>query len=154
MHPQIFEQKKLSLAGIKKEFKELSPSAAAALWQQFLPRLSEISDATGDYCYGVIRTHGNKTEYFCGIEVSSLKNIPKDMHHCVVPSSTYARFKHSGPADTIWRTVQSVYSKWLPLCHWKHNRGPDLEIYDLTYDPLAADSYMYYAIPILEGSTS
>ena len=144
----IFEQKKLNLVGLQKDFAEMNPEAASALWQKFLPRLSEIKFAFGDVCYGVVQTHGKKTAYFCGIEVSSLDDIPHGMQVLVVPPSTYAKFKHIGPINNLSRTVQSIYSKWLPLCEWKHNEGPDLEIYEFNYQPMADDSFMYYAVPV------
>lgn len=148
MHPVIYEQKKLNLIGLKKNFTEMQPLLARALWQQFLPRLKEIENITGDYCYGVVIPSKNTTEYFCGVEVSSLAQIPEGMVAYSVPAATYAKFKHMGPVSSIGRTVHSIYGKWLSLCDWKHTQGPDLEIYEFDYNPSSDNSYMYYAIPI------
>ncbi|MCU6500538.1 helix-turn-helix domain-containing protein [Rugamonas sp. A1-17] len=37
---------------------------------------------------------------------------------------------------------------WLCQSAYRHNGGPDLEIYDASFDPLSARSQMRYAIPI------
>ena len=144
----IYEQKKLKLAGLKKDYAEMQPELASALWKKFLLRLPEIKNIIGQHCYGVVRPKDGRTEYFCGVEISSEADLPEGMQVLEVPPSTYAKFKHTGPIITIGRTVHSIYSKWLPLCEWKHNKGPDLEIYEIDYDPSSDQAYMYYAIPI------
>ena len=127
----IYEQKRMHLVGLKK-----------TLWQDFLPRLKEIENVTGDYCYGVVILNENQTEYFCGVEVSSKSTIPNGMSEYTLPAATYAKFKHLGERNNIKRTVHSIYNKWLPLCEWKHGSGPDLEIYEFDYDPSSDDSYL------------
>jgi AraC family transcriptional regulator len=148
MHPMIYEQKLLKLVGLKKDFAEMQPELASALWKKFLPRLNEIELSKGDSCYGVIVRHPTRIEYFCGVEVSATDKIPQGMHAMVVSPSTSAKFKHIGPIVTIGRTVHSIYHKWLPLCEWKRGEGPDLEIYPLDYDADSEKAVMEYAVPL------
>ena len=112
----IYEQKKLTLVGLKKSFSQMNSEDAFELWQQFFKRLPEIKNCQSDTCYAAVKVTGEKTDYFCGIEVSSLENVAPEMQVLVVPPSTYAKFKHIGSIENVSRTVNSIYEKFRMGC--------------------------------------
>lgn len=65
-----------------------------------------------------------------------------------LPAQTYARFTHLGPINNLDRTVNYIYSTWLPgSCH-QHTYGADIEFYGPQYQADSDQSLMHYAIPI------
>jgi len=122
-----------------------------ALWQSFLPRLQEIQNIVGSDCYGAlyrVEENDELLNYFCGIAVSDTSSLPEGMQVLSVPESQYAHFVHQGEVAQLDSTVNYVYSNWLMKSGFKHNYGPDLEIYGANYDPNSSESIIHYAIPV------
>jgi AraC family transcriptional regulator len=122
------------------------------LWDSFIGRLAEVEHAVRTCCYGVVLPVAGDTdelEYYAAIEVRQADSIPAGMHRIDIPAAQYATFLHHGLGKLVDRTVDFIYSSWLCQSAYRHDGGPDLEIYDASFDPLSEGSQMRYAIPVV-----
>ncbi|WP_394778055.1 helix-turn-helix domain-containing protein [Undibacterium sp.] len=121
------------------------------LWERFTTRLAEVGHTVRGYCYGVVLpVAGDSDElaYYAAIEVRQIDSLPAGMHRIEIPAAMYATFLHRGLGKLVDHTVDFIYSNWLCQSEYRHNGGPDLEIYDGSFDPLSEQSEMRYAIPL------
>jgi AraC family transcriptional regulator len=121
------------------------------LWECFIARLTEVEHAVQGCCYGVVLPvagDSDELEYYAAIEVRQAGLLPAGMHRIEVPAADYATFLHRGLGKLVDRTVDFIYSSWLCQSEYRHSGGPDLEIYDASFDPHSERSQMRYAIPI------
>lgn len=157
LEPEFYTQPAMKLVGLKTRFystaseKNNIGEKLPGLWGQFMERMGEIENTVPGICYGVVRQikeDSDLLEYYSAIEVSSLDSIPEGMDSIEIPSTHYAKFTHKGEAQQVDSTVNYIYSSWLLASGKRHTAGPDLEVYGEEYDPVSANSVMYYAIPL------
>jgi AraC family transcriptional regulator len=121
------------------------------LWDQFMARLAEVPDTVRGCCYGVVvpvAGDSDELDYYAAIEVRHADALPAGIHRIEIPAATYATFLHRGLGKLVDHTVDFIYSNWLCQSGQRHDGGPDLEIYDASFDPLSEQSQMRYAIPV------
>lgn len=157
LQPEIETQPPMTLVGLATQFYSVDSEKnnigdqLPQLWERFVPRLGEIADTVPGVCYGLVqqvREDSALLQYHAAIEVTRVGELPADMVSVEVPGATYARFCHGGPAKSIDRTVNYIYSTWLAQSGRRHTYAADLEIYGRAFHPTAEDSVMYYAIPV------
>jgi len=122
------------------------------LWESFIARLGEVEHTVRGCCYGVVLPVSGDTdelEYYAAIEVRQADSLPAGMQRIAIPAAQYATFLHCGLGKLVDHTVDFIYSNWLCQSGYRHSGGPDLEIYDASFDPLSERSQMRYAIPIV-----
>ncbi len=121
------------------------------LWESFIARLGEVEHTVRGCCDGVVLPvsgDSDELEYYAAIEVRQADSLPAGMQRIAIPAAQYATFLHCGLGKLVDRTVDFIYSNWLCQSEYRHSGGPDLEIYDASFDPLSERSQMRYAIPI------
>jgi AraC family transcriptional regulator len=155
--PEIVTQERMQLVGVKTEFysvdseKNNMADKLPLLWDEFVPRMEEITHKVSGLAYGVIQQTKDKTdllEYYAVVEVSDVSDLPVGMVSVETPKSTYAKFTHKGNVASINNTVNYVYSSWLMQSDKRHTYGADMEVYGEEYIPDSDDSVIYYSIPI------
>lgn len=122
------------------------------LWERFIARLGEVQHVVRGCCYGVllpVAGDSDELEYYAAIEVRQADSLPVGMHRIEIPAANYATFLHCGVGKLVDRTVDFIYSSWLCQSDYRHSGGPDLEIYDASFDPPSEPSQMRYAIPLV-----
>lgn len=121
-----------------------------ALWDAFLARHHELTDAQTDVLYGaVIPTPGQeRLDYLAGALVPGKPRVPAGMVSLEVPAATYAVFTHRGLPRELNQTVNYIYGSWLLSSAMSHTYGPDLELYGREYVPDSRESVIRYAIPV------
>jgi predicted transcriptional regulator YdeE len=116
------------------------------LWEQFVPRMSEIRHKLEqEISYGLTTTYDRKNrtfEYIAGVEVNSAEDVPEGMVSFEVPEQTYAVFTATMP--TFVRTYKRVINRWLPKSGHKRIEGPEFEVYTKEFDPQAKDERAQY----------
>ena len=157
LQPEIFTQEKMILVGMKTCFystdseKNNIAEKLPALWNSFLPRMSEIEKGIQGIAYGIIQQTPEKNdllEYYAALKVTELESIPEGMTMLEIPEAQYAKFTHKGHVQNLDNTVNYIYSSWLLNSGKRHTYGPDIEIYSDKYIPDSEDSVIHYAIPI------
>ena len=161
LEPEIFDQKKMLLVGLKTCFysadseKNNIAEKLPPLWEAFLSRMEEIDNTVPGMCYGVVQqTQANTDllEYHAAIEVSDIKTLPQNLVSIEIPANTYAKFTHKGNVKNIDNTVNYAYSSWLLNSGMRHTNGADLEFYGADFNPVSENSVMHYAIPVKAAS--
>ncbi len=157
--PEIYTQPKIRCVGLKTQFysvdseKNNLADKLPTLWDEFLPRMSEINKRVPDIAYGIIKQTKDKTdllEYYAVCEVSEdgKSALPQGMDYIEIAESKYAKFTHKGNVKNINDTVNYIYSSWLMQSNKKHSYAADLEIYGDDYREDSDESIIHYAIPI------
>lgn len=157
LEPLVYDQPPMTLVGQRTCFYSVDSEKnnigekLPPLWAAFIPRIDEIEQVVEGDCYGVVNQTAEDSEllqYHAAIEVLDPARPPQGMERVDVPGATYARFAHRGEAKHIDRTVNYIYSTWLPQSGKRHTYGPDLEIYGDEWHATSSDSVFYYAIPV------
>ncbi|MCV2402923.1 AraC family transcriptional regulator [Marinomonas sp. C2222] len=161
LEPRIYTAPKKILVGTKIEVigieseKTNIAEKLPELWQDFMPRLTEIEHKVEGTCYGIISVEKNDNEeqklfYTACIEVTDITSLPEGMVSTSLPEQEYAEFKHTGQVNTdeFNQTIGYIYSSWLLRSDMKHTYGPDVETYGPEFEYLSDSSVVYYAIPI------
>lgn len=125
------------------------------LWDAFLARLPEVpARRAGGPGFGILwqddTADAELLSYCAAVEVDDGSGpLPAGMAVVRLEAQLHACFRHVGPARQLDHTVNYAYSNWLLRDgNWRHAGGPDLEIYGDEYDPHAANSVVYYAVPV------
>ena len=126
------------------------------LWDAFLARLPELPGRRpGGPGYGILwqddAVDAELLSYCAAVEVDGggSGTLPSGMVVVRLDAQLHACFRHVGPARQLDHTVNYVYSNWLLRNGgWRHAGGPDVEVYGDEYDPHAASSVVYYAVPV------
>ena len=157
LEPDVYDQPLMTLVGQRTCFYSVDSEKnnigerLPPLWDAFLPRIDEIEHVVVGTCYGVVEQTAEDSDllqYHAAVEVVGYVRPPEGMVEVQVPPSTYARFAHRGVAKNIDRTVNYIYSTWLPQSGKRHTYGPDLEIYGSEWHATSPDSVFHYASPV------
>jgi AraC family transcriptional regulator len=161
LEPKIYHLEERHYIGIETEVKGIESEKTniaeklPALWDEFVPRLSEIESPIGNICYGIISQKNNAKghnalHYLACIEVSDSSTILEGMKSMTLAAQQYAEFQHNGMVDVenVNRTISYIYSSWLLNTNMQHTFQPDIEIYGPEFKVQSEDSIIYYAIPI------
>ncbi|MGG2357322.1 GyrI-like domain-containing protein, partial [Salmonella enterica] len=88
-----------------------------ALWQRFGPHIGRVPGQVGSTTYGIC--HGadgtGSFNYLCGVEVTDLAGLPRELTHLKLPARRYAVFTHRGHISTIRATVHAIWRDYLPV---------------------------------------
>lgn len=161
LEPEVYEQRELQLVGMQTRFfgvdseKNDMARKLPGLWQQFLPRLDEVSNRIPGLCYGMLRqtpAGTDELEYYAVTEVTHAEAVPKGMVQVRLPAARYARFTHRGLVTSLDRTVNYIYSSWLARSGMRHTYAADLEFYGPEYAADSDRSVIHYAIPVASGA--
>ncbi len=161
LEPRIYSIEERCFIGIKTQVigieseKNNIAEKLPELWNSFIPRLDEISQAVNQTCYGIIsyekdNKNENSLHYLACTEVSNINNIPEGMVATTLPKQMYAEFQHKGMVcvENVNQTINYIYSSWLLNSNMRHTYQPDIEIYGPEFQMKSEDSIIYYAIPV------
>ncbi|MCX7205579.1 MAG: GyrI-like domain-containing protein [Proteobacteria bacterium] len=137
LHVDRFEQgHPMLLGGLRQQhgFAE-SILSQTEQWRQF-HLLLPLASQQGSNVYGVMCGHdsAHSFEYMCGVEVTSLQDLPADMGRMRIASQQYAVFKHSGPVARLGKTWEAICNEWLANSEYQSAHKPDFEIYAASFD--------------------
>jgi AraC family transcriptional regulator len=94
---RIFLQSDKLLVGIAAKM-SMASDATPKLWQRFMPRRKEIQNA---------------------VEVASRNSVPDEMKRFVLRGGHFAVFDHCGPPSEFPKTLNFIFSQWLPQSEWQ-----------------------------------
>lgn len=148
MEPEIKSKPAFTVVGMKYRGKN-KDKEIPQLWFKFGPRMNEIKRRIGP-AYGVTDNYNEESgefDYVAGIEVDSSADIPEGMVSIDVPEQTYAVFTSTLPK--LFETYHQFYESWLPQSGYNRADGPELELYDETFNPADENSVLYIYIPVM-----
>jgi len=129
--------KPLLIAGLGERYTWETSKAAPAQWQRFVPYLGNISRQVGRATFGVACNgddDGN-FDYIAGVEVTDFSDLPAAFSRVRLGQQKYAVFSHRDHISTIRRTVNTIWSKWLPESGHEVADAPSFERFGEEFDP-------------------
>jgi DNA gyrase inhibitor GyrI len=114
------------------------PNASRAAWERMFAWLqqSDIRRSVGT-CYGLLLNEPKSSEYdscrydACVELIDGCRDrVPQDFHVRRLPGSVYARRRHVGGTQTLWKTITELRDKWAPEQGLTlDQRRPVIEVY-------------------------
>ena len=129
--------KPLLIAGLGERYTWETSKAAPAQWQRFASYLGNISRQVGRATFGVACNgddDGN-FDYIAGVEVTDFSDLPAAFSRVRLGQQKYAVFSHRDHISTIRRTVNTIWSKWLPESGHEVADAPSFERFGEEFDP-------------------
>jgi len=152
MEPKIVEREAFHVVGITQRFTPGKIDGIPALWDRFVLRAAEVTDAVPGVHYGVGVEDRRDGEpgflYTAGTGVSAVTRVPQGMNAVEIPAGRYAVFTHKGPVTHLARTIVAVWHQWLPRSGLKARHAPDFECYDRRFKMNHPDSEVDLYVPI------
>ena len=148
--PRIETSKPLLVAGLSERYTCDSSKAIPALWQRFTPYIGNIPGQVGRVAYGVKRNGDDEGnfDYIAAVEVRDFSDLPAELARLRIPAQLYAVFTHRDHISTIRRTVNTIWSQWLPDSPHEAADAPELERYGEDFDPHTGMGGVELWIPI------
>ena len=128
------------------------------LWQSFMPRRREITDAVGTDLYSIevyppdfFDAFDPETQFekWAAVEVSSIDDLPEGLETLTAPAGLYAVFIHRGPASEAIITYTYIFQTWLPASGFKLDRRPHFAVMGEKYRNEDPDSEEEIWIPVV-----
>jgi AraC family transcriptional regulator len=141
MQPRIETLPEKKLIG-KQVLMSISEDKTRELWQNFMPRLKDISSTVGSELYSVeiypprfFDAFDPKVifEKWAAVEVSNLDAVPEGMIVLTLPTGLYAVFLHKGTAKEAAVTYQYIFTSWLPNAPFLLDHRPHLAVMGVRY---------------------
>jgi len=108
------------------------------LWRRFMPRRKEIQNTVTDAFYSVQNFYGSKGfegftpetvfEKWAAVEVANADDVPDGMQLFVLRGGHYAVFDHCGLPGEFAKTLNFIFSQWLPRSEWRLDDRQHFEI--------------------------
>ena len=148
--PRFEKGRALLVAGLGERYDCESSKAIPSQWQRFGPHIGNIPGQIGGVAYGVCCNSDDEGnfDYVCGVEVSGFSDLPAEFARVRLPEHRYAVFTHRDHVSTIRRTVNTIWSRWLPESGLEVADAPDFERYDEAFDPRTGMGGIEIWIPI------
>ena len=89
-------------------------------------------------------------EKWAVVEVSRAESLPDGMETYKLQGGLYAVFLHEGPASMAPKTLQYIFSKWLPQSGYEVDGREHFEVLREGYDPQDPGAREFIWIPIRE----
>ncbi|MBL4892109.1 MAG: GyrI-like domain-containing protein [Rhizobiaceae bacterium] len=116
------------LVGMAAEM-SVASDATPILWRRFMPRRKEIQNTVSEALYSVQSfsesdgfenfTPETVFEKWAAVEVTSRDSVPDDMQLFVLRGGHFAIFDHQGPPSELPKTLNFIFSEWLPQSDWQ-----------------------------------
>jgi len=148
--PRFVNGKVLLIAGAGARYDCQSSAGIPAQWQRFLPHFGSIPGQIGRVAYGVICNSDDEGnfDYICGAEVPDFSALPAEFSHVRIPEQRYAVFSHREHISAIRRTMNTIWSKWLPESGHEVVDAPLFERYAEDFDSTTGKGGVEVWIPI------
>lgn len=127
------------------------------LWNSFMPRRNEISNAVGADLYSLqvysegffknFNPHAN-FEKWAAVEVSDHANVPDGLEAFTIPGGLYAVFNYKGTAEDAAPFYQAIFTQWLPASGYVLDSRPHFEVMGSKYKHGDPESEEEVWIPI------
>jgi AraC family transcriptional regulator len=149
---EILEAKKL--IGIRMKM-SLSKNRTFELWQQFMPRRTEVKNRISKDFISMQKYGENWNfspdslfEKWAAVEVSNFLEIPPNMETYLLQGGKYAVFIHHGPASLAAKTMQYIFGQWFPNSAFLPDNREHFEILPEDYNPVDPEAKEEIWVPI------
>ncbi|MCK5051870.1 MAG: AraC family transcriptional regulator [Candidatus Cloacimonetes bacterium] len=153
----ITEREALKVVGMKIHT-SIKENLIPQLWNDFITRMDELDkvavpDCSLGICLNETGTVFREDSMFYYMVCKVVKDdsiIPSGMEYREISSQLVAVFTHLGSLDTLSKTYNYIYDKWLPESEYKLFTADEIEWYDSRFKFGEKDSQMDIHIPIIK----
>ncbi len=119
-------------------------------WERFVPQAVDLQGQQGATFYGVCWNTKPDCgfDYLTGVEVANSSEVPKPFTSLMLEARRYAVFAHTGHVSAIPKTIDTIWSKWVPDCGLKIASAPCFERYTSDFNPITGMGGMEIWIPL------
>ena len=148
--PRFEDGRPLLIVGLGERYTCESSKAIPSQWQRFGPHIDNIPGQVGKVAYGVCcnSDEAGNFDYICGVEVYDFNDVPAEFARLRIAPQRYAVFRHRDHISSIRRTVNTIWSKWLPESGHEVADAPDFERYDESFDPRTGNGGLEIWVPL------
>jgi len=149
-NPQILVHPSFKVVGYRAAMTSETNHVIPGLWEQLnrnkgsIPHQMDDSPGLGV----MIPLKYPQFDYYAGVEVTSLNDIPTGMEGYEVEHQQYAVFTHRGPLDQLSNTLAYIGGTWLPQSGYHLRLTPSFELYDKRFNPDHEESEFDTYIPV------
>lgn len=143
------------VAGPARLFDEASKAEIPRLWSALVGRLPFAGQVKSWATYGVVEGVDGAEgtfRYMAGVGVEPGCVPPPGFSTMEIPAATYAVFRitldGSALHPQVKRAMAVIWGELVPAAGLRVAEGPDFELYDGRFDPLAAGSVIDFHIPV------
>jgi AraC family transcriptional regulator len=142
--------KPLLIAGLGERYTCETSKAIPAQWQRFVPYLGNIPGQVGRTAFGVCCNSDDEGsfDYIAGVEVTDFSDLPAGFSRLRIGAQKYVVFAHCDHISTIRRTINTIWSKWLPESGHEVADAPNFERYGEEFNPQTGMGGLEIWIPI------
>jgi len=136
----------------------IAKDATPKLWQSFMPRRADIQNKVGEEFYSVQNFSESDDfesfapesvfEKWAAMEVADESCVPTDMQLFVLRGGHYAVFDHYGPPGEFPKTLDYIFSEWMPQSEWLLDGREHFEILRPGWSPIDPDAQEEVWIPV------
>ncbi|MFK7813261.1 MAG: GyrI-like domain-containing protein [Maribacter sp.] len=152
---EVFPRKKLIGKSLRMS---LADNKTSQLWKSFMTEKSAIKNTVGTDLYSIqvydelhyFKNFNPQTEFTkcAAIEVDKHEDIPNDFSSFTIESGLYAVFLHKGTVIEFSKTMQYIFSQWLPQSEYELDNRPHFEVLGEKYKNNDPNSEKEVWIPI------
>ena len=147
-NPRLVDGKPMQIAGLSETYKK-GKNDLSAQWKRFIPHLGKIPGQESSVAYGVMLDAPGGFEYLTGVEITGSSEPGGAFKQIAFPARKYAVFPHDGPVSTIWKTLDAIYTEWLPASgHDLADTPKFFERYGEKFDPATASGDIEIWVPL------
>jgi len=136
--PRFEQGREMTIAGLNASYTMETRDGIGDHWHKFAPHIGHIAGQLGGRtAYGVCwNTKANcDFDYLTGVEIASDSKLPADFTEVHLPAQRYAVFPHTTHVSELPKTIETVWSKWVPECGLKIADTPCFERYTEEFNP-------------------
>lgn len=148
--PKFLDAPQLLVAGLNQTYTMETRVAIPAQWERFVPMAETIPGSRGKKFYGVSwNTKPNcEFDYMTGFEVTNAVDLPAEFTSLKLDARRYAVFSHASHVSALPKTIDTIWTHWVPDCGLKIAKSPCLELYTSEFDPRTGMGGMEIWIPL------
>lgn len=157
MIPRIETVAEKKLVGLSIEL-SLANDTTVALWQKFMPMRGDVKNRIDNNYYSMqvyprnfsMANFTPKTTFikWAAVEVQSFDSLPKTMETYILKGGLYAIFRYKGLPKDFSKTLQYIFTEWLPNSEYLLDDREHFELLGEDYKPNHPTSEEDVYIPI------
>lgn len=148
--PRFEDSLGILVAGLNETYTFDSRTNIPSQWERFAPSIGKVPGQIGRHTFGVCWNYqpNQGFEYLAGVEVAQFEGLPAEYSKVEIPPQRYVVFAHSGHVSSIPKTVDTIWTQWVPDCGLKVADSPCFEKYTDRFDPKTGMGGMEVWIPL------
>lgn len=151
LNPPTFQQSgNLIIAGLNRSYTMETRVGIPQQWEQFVPQAAGISSQASTDFYGVCWNHQPDCsfDYLTGVEIRPGAKTSEGHTTVNLPAARYAVFTHTAHVSSLPKTIDAIWSKWVPECGLAAAEAPCFERYTSEFNPRTGMGGMEIWIPL------